>query len=229
MKILFVEDNKRLQSLVVPHLEGAGFVVDWVGCASDAEAALLDTEYDAMLLDLGLPDADGSSLLAQARRKAANDLPVIILTARDELEERLRLLNDGADDFILKPFDLLELEARLRAVLRRPGVRSSEVLTFEDLTFDIRTREAHAAGRQLEVARRELSLLEELMRAKGRIVVREALEDRLYAFSEPVTPNALEQAISRLRRGLKEIDSHVGISTKRGIGYQLMNARVATR
>lgn len=228
MKILIVEDNPRLRSLVGEHLAGAGLVVDEVGTGEDCLAALSTNSYDALLLDLGLPDADGAQILREARERTSGRLPIVIITARDELSERVRLLNAGADDFIVKPFDMAELAARVRAVLRRPGTRSTNTLRFGDLEFDVSRREALVHSRPMDLARRELGLLEELLRADGRIVIREALEDRLYAFKDPVTPNAIEQSISRLRRALSLSGSIVEISTKRGLGYRLSQRDVKT-
>jgi two-component system, OmpR family, response regulator QseB len=221
MRILFVEDNPRLRSLIGSHLRARGFAVDAVGRADDAGTALATTSYDIVLLDLGLPDADGSAVLVEAQRRSGGQLPVIVVTARDDLGDRIRLLNQGADDFIVKPFDMLELEARLHAVLRRPGMRTARAMICGDLTMQIGSGEVSVGERRLDVARREFALLEELMRAGERTVVRQTLEDRLYAFDEAVTPNALEQSVSRLRRRLADAGSTVTIETRRGIGYRL--------
>lgn len=222
MKLLVVEDDKALRNLVAEHLKSIGYTVDEFGRADEARAALSTTSYDLILLDLGLPDDTGESLLRHARSPAGEGLPVVICTARDALQDRLDLLNAGADDFVLKPFDLLELEARIRAVLRRPGRRTGRDLRCGDISFDTASRLAKTDRRELNLSRREAALLEELMRANERTVVREALEDRLYAFSEPVTPNALEALVSRLRRRISEADACVQIETKRGIGYRLV-------
>lgn len=222
MKLLLIEDDLPLRTLVQEHLISLGFAVDGFGRADEARAAIGLIDYDLMLLDLNLPDGDGAALLQAAHAMTGRHLPVVILTARDALEDRLRLLNAGADDFILKPFDLLELEARLRAVLRRPGMRREQRLVCGDLSFDMVSRTATVAEREIGLSRRESALLEELMRAAERTVVRELLEERLYSFSEPVTPNALEASVSRLRRRLKAAGVSVEIETKRGIGYRLV-------
>lgn len=227
MKLLVVEDDVALRSLVVEHLHAIGFAVDAVGSVDEARAALQLTGYDLMLLDLGLPDGSGQSLLQDARRLTNGALPVVILTARDDLRDRVELLNRGADDFVLKPFDLVELEARLRAVLRRPGARRDRILSHHDLSLDLVSRQASIKGRDLDLSRREAALLEELLRSGGRTVVREALEERLYSFSEPVTPNALEALVSRLRRRLANAHASVEIETKRGIGYKLGSPRLS--
>lgn len=223
MKLLIVEDDVALRDLVVEHLEGAGYTVDAVGRADEALAALRLSDYDLLLLDLGLPDGDGDFLLVETRMMTQGALPIVIFTAREALHERLAMLNAGADDFILKPFDLLELEARLRAVLRRPGRRRDNRLSCGDLSFDLVSRTADVSGRELSLSRREGALVEELLRACERTVVREALEERLYAFREPVTPNALEALVSRLRRRLLAAGANVTIKTVRGIGYRLVS------
>lgn len=223
MKLLIVEDDVPLRDLVGEHLEAAGYTLDAVGRADEALAALRLSQYDLLLLDLSLPDGSGEHLLAEARILTGSELPIVIFTARDALQDRLLLLNAGADDFILKPFDLLELEARLRAVLRRPGRRRENRIACGDLSFDLISRTADVSGRELTLSRREGALLEELLRACERTVVREALEDRLYAFREPVTPNALEALVSRLRRRLHAAGGSVAIETIRGIGYRLIS------
>ena len=221
MKILVVEDNPALRDLMVGHLASRGFAVDAVGRADEAEAAIRAARHDVVVLDLGLPDADGQHLLRDVRSWSGGRLPVIVVTARDALEERLQAFEGGADDFVLKPFDLLELEARLRAVLRRPGVRAEELLLFGDIALERLSRSITIGGQPLRVSRREVGLLEELLAAAGRTVVRDVLGDRLYAFNEPVTPNAIEAAVSRLRRSLRDARSAVTIETMRGIGYRL--------
>jgi two-component system, OmpR family, response regulator QseB len=178
--------------------------------------------YDGLILDLGLPDADGMTVLSEARARTAGILPVLLVTARDALEDRVRGLNAGADDYIVKPFELLELEARLRAVLRRPGTRDELALCCGRLAFDPASRQATVGGVVLDLTRRETDLLEELLRAAERVVVKDVLEDRMYSFGEPVTANALEAAVSRLRKRLASTEAGVRVETKRGIGYRLV-------
>jgi DNA-binding response OmpR family regulator len=221
MKVLLVEDHAAMREMISGHLVERGFTVDAVGCAEDAYAALAVASYDALVLDLGLPDADGMELLKEARARSARHLPALIVTARDALEDRARGLNAGADDYIVKPFELVELEARLRAVLRRPGVREDIILTYGPLAFDTTTREASVGGMVLDLSRREAALLEELLHAAGRIVVKDTLEERLYALNQPVTGNALEAIISRVRKKLAGAHAGVRIDTKRGVGYRL--------
>jgi len=145
--------------------------------------------------------------------------------ARDSLDDRLLGLNEGADDYLVKPFSLLELEARLRAVLRRPGTREAPKLSCGALLYDPAVREVTVRGQSIEMSRRESDLLEALLRAAGRVVIRDFLEEQLYSFNEPVTPNALEAVVSRLRRRLTSAEAGVRIETRRGIGYRLVAER----
>ena len=213
-----------MREMISDHLIERGFTVDAVGCAEDAHAALAVAPYDALVLDLGLPDGDGMELLREARTRTARQLPALIITARDALDDRARGLNAGADDYIVKPFELVELEARLRAVLRRPGIRDDIVLTFGPLALDTVSREASVRGAVLDFSRRETALLEELLRAAGRIVVKDMLADRLYALDRSVTDNAIEVIVSRVRKKLTAAHTCVRIDTKRGVGYRLLVA-----
>jgi DNA-binding response OmpR family regulator len=222
MRVLLVEDHGALRWMIADHLGARGFAIDAVANAGDARTALATAAYDALILDLGLPDADGMDILREVRGHTAGRLPTLILTARDGLNDRVRGLNAGADDYIVKPFDLAELEARLRAVLRRPGARDATTLSYGSLTFDTTARTATVGRSALDLSRRESDLLEELLRAAGRIVVKDVLEGRLYAFDDPVTPNALEAAVSRLRKKLAAAGAGILIETKRGIGYRLI-------
>ena len=226
MRVLVIEDHRAMREIVTGHLRDRGFAVDGVQRADEALAAAAAVDYNAVILDLGLPDADGMEVLRELRSRDRG-LPTLILTARDRIEDRIGGLNGGADDYILKPFDLMELEARLRAVLRRPGPRREASYSYGDLTFDPASRVAVAAGATLDLTRREASVLEELIRAGGRIVIKDALEDRLYGFDEEVGPNALEAAVSRLRRKLASAGSAVGVNAVRGVGYRLEVGRQA--
>lgn len=221
MRVLLVEDHRAMRDLIADHLRCRGLAVDAVRRGDEALAATAAARYDAVILDLGLPDMDGMEVLRRLRGGRRPDLPALILTARDSIAARVGGLNAGADDYILKPFDLAELEARLRAILRRPGVRREAVHRHGDLTFDPASRTAAVGGTSLDLTRREAAVLEELIRAAGRIVVKDALEDRLYGFDEEVSGNALEASVSRLRRKLGTAGSAVGIEATRGIGYRL--------
>ncbi|MFC5357387.1 response regulator transcription factor [Azospirillum himalayense] len=221
MRLLLVEDHQALSEMVADHLERVGFVVDSVGSAEDAITALGIMRYDGIVLDLGLPGASGMAVLEHVRQRASHGVPVLILTARDALESRLAGLNAGADDYLVKPFDLRELEARLRAVLRRPGPRRTESFELGNLTFDVSSWDARVDARSLELGRKEFALLEELMRSAPRIVIKDQLEDRLYAIHEAVTPNAIEAIVSRLRKKLQAAGARVQIATVRGVGYKM--------
>jgi DNA-binding response OmpR family regulator len=222
MRILLVEDHPALREVIADHLTARGFVVDAFASGRDALAAVAVVDYDAAVLDLGLPDMDGLDLLTEIRNRTHRGLPTLLATARDALPDRIRGLDAGADDYLVKPFDLLELEARLRAVLRRPGGRRDDVASCGRLLFDMNRRQASVGGVPLDLHRRELALLEQLLRASGRLVVREALEERIYALDEAVTPNALEALVSRLRRKLEASSAGARIETRRGIGYRLV-------
>ncbi len=221
MRVLLVEDHRAMRDLIANHFRSRGFVVDAVERGDEALAAAAVAGYDAVILDLGLPDMDGMEVLRHLRGDRGANPPALILTARDSIKDRVVGLDAGADDYILKPFDLAELEARLRAVLRRPGARREAVYNYGDLTFDPASQTAAVADASLDLTRREASVLEELIRAAGRIVVKDALEDRLYGFDDDVSGNALEASVSRLRRKLAAAGSTVGIEVTRGIGYRL--------
>lgn len=211
-----------MREMIAEHLRERGFAVDAVGRGEEALAAAAVARFDALVLDLGLPDMDGLRVLASLRRSAPH-LPALILTARDSVEDRLAGLNGGADDYIIKPFNLLELEARLRAVLRRPGRRSDTVYTRSGVKFDSFSREASVDGAPLALTRREAALLEELLRASpGQVTPKDILEERLYALEDAGSANALEAAMSRLRRKLAAARASLRIETQWGIGYRLI-------
>jgi DNA-binding response OmpR family regulator len=220
-KILLVEDHPSVSRIVADHLGARGFGVDVVGFGQDAVEANETGRYDAVILDLGLPDMDGMAVLGAMRAGRKPHIPAIILSARDRLHDRVDGLDAGADDYIVKPFDLTELEARLRAVLRRSPEAYGKRYAFADLTFEPASCAALAGGRPLALTRLEMLAFEELVRAAGRPVVKDALEDRLYFMDESGSANALEAVISRLRRRLAAAGSVVSIEALRGIGYRL--------
>lgn len=224
MKLLVVEDHSSLRSLLVDHLCLCGFAVDAVETGQDALAAQRMTRYDAMILDLGLPDMDGRDVLTQRSDSGEGPVPCIVLTARDAIDSRVSSLDAGADDYLLKPFDVRELEARLRAILRRAS-RPLVSLACGNLVFEPQSRNASIDGRVLDLSRREAMLLEEMLRAAPRIVVKEYLEEQLYTHRESVTLNAVEALVSRLRRKLSNCGAQAGIQTVRGIGYRLVSAQ----
>jgi len=220
MRVLLVEDNQRLATIVAEALRAAGFAVDAVATAGDAEAAAGVLQYDVIILDLGLPDDDGLEVLKRLRG-AGHGVPVLILTARDGLEDRVSGLNLGADDYVLKPFDMAELIARLHALLRRPGGALGAELMSGNLRLDTLAREARIGEAVLPLSRRELSVLEHFMRRAGRVVPKTLLEESLYGYDDAGSANSVEVAVHRLRKKLVEAGAEVSIHTLRGIGYLL--------
>lgn len=218
MRLLLIEDNPRLAEFIGRSLDRAGFAVDPVGSVADAESVLDTIAYDLVILDLGLPDGDGMELLARIRR-LHTDLPVLILTARDALEARVAGLNGGADDYLLKPFAVEELVARINALLRRPGRSLGPALSLGNLAYDHAGRDVTVDGRPVTLSRRELDVLELLLRRSGRVVTKAALEDSVYGFNEEVASNSIEVAMHRLRKSLSTAKADVVIHTLRGIGY----------
>jgi DNA-binding response OmpR family regulator len=218
MRLLLVEDNDRLAHFLKKGLDVEGFAVDHVGLIDEAEAALAAMRFDAILLDLGLPDGDGIDLLRRLRAKG-DITPILVTTARGDLGDRLKGLDGGADDYLIKPFEIAELAARLRALLRRPGAVMSREIELGNLRFDAESRTATVEGRALALGRRETDLLEALIRRSGRAIAKSALEDTIYGLVGEVEPNALEVLVSRLRRRLAEAGATAQIHTLRGIGY----------
>lgn len=219
MRVLLVEDHPPLAEAVCDALRRAGFAVDHAGTAADAREMAALADYGLVLLDLGLPDGDGTTLLPVLR--GGGRVPVIVLTARDQLADRIAGLDGGADDYVVKPVEMPELVARCRAILRRPGDRSGSTLTIGPLALDTVARSVSLHGAPLILGRRETGVLEQLMRAAGRVVSRQMLEDAIYGFDDEVGPNALEAAVSRLRRALEAADCPVPVVTIRGVGWML--------
>ncbi|MFN3543671.1 MAG: response regulator [Thiobacillus sp.] len=222
MKILLVEDDPTLGEAVMLALRQAGFAVDWARDGVQADAALTGYAYDAVLLDLGLPRREGLEVLRALRRRGAS-LPVLILTARDSVDDRVRGLDAGADDYLLKPFALDELLARLRALLRRAQGRVDARVRVGRLIFDSVSRQAQVGDVPLVLSARELEVLEILIGHRGRVTAKEAIADRLTGWDEGVGENAVEVYIHRLRRKLE--GSGVAIRTLRGLGYMLEAAQ----
>lgn len=219
--ILLVEDHPDVSGIVERHLAGRGFAVDAVRRGREAVAASETMRYDAIILDLGLPDMDGMAVLNSVRHGRFPGVPAIILSARDRVGDRVGGLDAGADDYLVKPFELAELESRLRAILRRSPAPFQKTYQFVDLAFEPASGTATAAGHALELTRLEALAFEQLIRAAGRPVVKDSLEDRLYAMAERGSANAMEAVISRLRRRLVAAGSAVAIEALRGIGYRL--------
>jgi len=222
MKLLVVEDNRELIDMIADHLSARGFTVDSARTGTEALEHLSSTQYDAMVLDLGLPDIDGMDVLRSLRARAM--LPTLILTARDGIAQRIAGLDAGADDYILKPFDLAEFEARLRAVLRRPGLRGGSSHSFGDLILDPSTHTARVGDNAIDLTRQEATLCEALIKNGERITVRDVLAELLAAPGEEFSANAIEAIVSRLRRKLTTGGATARIETVRGIGYRLRAA-----
>lgn len=220
MRILIVEDSERLASLIADVLKRDGYACDVAATLADAENAVAVAEFDAVLLDLGLPDGDGVDWLRVQRREGF-DSPVLMLTARGALDDRILGLDAGADDYLVKPAAMDEISARLRALLRRPGRRMSPVLQVNGLKFDTTSRQATFHDAPLELTRREANFLELLMRGAGSVVLRQKIETALYDFDDEISPNAIDAIASRLRRRLKAHGAGDCIHTLRGLGYLL--------
>ncbi|WP_294190135.1 response regulator [uncultured Sphingomonas sp.] len=218
MRILIVEDDAPLARSIVALLRDAGYAVDHVATGEDALMVTADDVYALVILDVGLPDTDGFAVLQTLRRRGQR-VPVLMLTARDALDDRVRGLDLGADDYLRKPFAPEELEARIRALGRRRGGDPTPELTVGALAINRSTGEARVDGRLLDLRRREWMVLDALATRAGQIVTRETLQAEVFGFDEPVGPNALEVNITRLRGKLAP-DAPV-IRTIRGVGYLL--------
>jgi DNA-binding response OmpR family regulator len=223
LRVLLVEDEPEMAAALTVALKNYDMAVDHVTTLADAEEAAFVNDYGAILLDRQLPDGDGLTLIPKLRVKGAG-VPVIVLTARGELADRIAGLDTGADDYLGKPFAVEELLARLRAVLRRPADLPPETMRLGRLSFDLGNREASVAGRPLDLPRRELLVLEALLRRMGRTVTRSSLEEAVYGFDDEIQSNALDTHVSRLRRKLSEAEAEVQIHGIRGIGYLLKHS-----
>ncbi|MDI4665677.1 response regulator transcription factor [Xanthobacter autotrophicus] len=223
MRVLLAEDNPRFANLIAEGLEAEGFVLDRFGSLSAARESVALDRYDLFLIDLGMPDGDGIDFV-RAVRRAGNTTPILVITARNGLGDRVGGLDSGADDYLVKPFDMPELAARCRALLRRPGGCLGTTLNVENLEFDTIAREVRISSRVIHVPPRECDLLERLMRRAGHVVSKASLEDTMYALSSEVSPNALEAVVSRLRRRLAAEKARVVLHTAHGIGYMLASA-----
>ena len=217
MRILLAEDDPLLGDGLRAGLRQLGFLVDWVRDGEAAERELRLQPYSAAVLDLGLPLKDGMQVLAEARR-AGITMPVLVLTARDALPDRIRGLDVGADDYVIKPVDLHELAARLRALVRRSHGQPQETLTAQNVTLDPAARSVEQGGASVPLSGREFDLLHALMLGAGRVLSREQLEQHLYSWGQEVESNAIEVHIHHLRR---KLGSSL-IQTVRGVGYLLL-------
>ena len=216
MHVLVCEDDDLIASGIVAGLGAQGFTVERVATAAAARAMLKAAEFDIMVLDLGLPDEDGLKLLQQ-QRSAGLEIPVLILTARDSVTNRVDGLQAGADDYLLKPFDLRELAARLHTLLRRVAGRSVNLIEHGRLTYNPSSRETLLGGQSVDLSRREQALLQALLHNRGRVLSSEQLKDSVYGFNDELESNALNVHIHHLRRKL----GNGIVETVRGLGYRL--------
>jgi DNA-binding response OmpR family regulator len=218
MRLLVVEDNEELAQLLTERLRAAGYECDLMTTAAEASAAAAVTRYAALVLDLGLPDGDGLAILREIRQRK-DPVPVLVLTARSGLHDRVNGLRSGADDYLVKPFAFEELLARLEALLRRPGQLLGRALQVANLTFDTESRQAFIDDKPQMLSARETAVLELLMRRKDRVVSKKLVEDHIFGLSGEVASNAVEVYVHRLRRQLAELGAGVQIHTIRGVGY----------
>jgi two-component system response regulator QseB len=216
MRLLLVEDDSMIGAAAQQGLRQEGHTVDWVRDGRQAELAVTEKVHDIVLLDLGLPRRDGLSLLREWRARGVS-IPVVIITARDAVSDRIAGLDAGADDYLVKPFDLDELSARVRAVARRRAGRAESLLRVGDLEIDAATKRVHFKGAEVALSAREYALLEALAGRPGAYLTRAQLEERLYGWNEEIASNAVEVHIHGLRR---KLDPGL-IKNVRGLGYTL--------
>lgn len=222
MRLLVVEDDEVLGEAIIQRIARQGHGVDLVTTGVEANEILKHQIYDLIILDLNLPGLNGDRVLENVRARES-DVPVLILTARDNVSDRIELLDLGADDYLTKPFDFGELEARCRALLRRQKGQATDELVLGDLTLNQNSCIVTLKGAPIDLKQREFRLLEIFMRHKDRVLSKEELLDRLYNFNESPSPNAIELYVGRLRKKLT--DSNVSIRTLRGLGYLLESPR----
>jgi DNA-binding response OmpR family regulator len=214
MRVLLVEDDRMIAEAVRTALNQDGHVTDWMADGAAAHSALTHSHFDIVLLDLGLPRKDGLTVLRQLRERG-DSTPVIIITARDDVRSRIAGLDSGADDYLVKPFDLDELAARMRVAVRRSAGRGDPVIEHGELRLNPVTREVHKAGEAVTLSAKEFAVLEALLMRPGAVLSRAQLEDRLYGFGDAVESNAVEVYVHALRRKL----GSESIRTQRGAGY----------
>lgn len=220
MRILLIEDEPELRTLTAGHLGRQGFTVDACATIADAVDHCAAAQYDALVVDRRLPDGDGMALVRRMRQSRSK-VPILMLTARSTLEDRIEGLDAGADDYLVKPFDFGELAARLRALLRRPGGVIGTVLDCGNLRYDSGARTATVDDRPLPLTARELALLDLLLRRVDQVVTKAQIDSALYSFGNEATDNAVEALVSRLRRKLAGAQASAAITTLRGLGYML--------
>jgi two-component system OmpR family response regulator len=221
LRILVAEDDALLGEAIAEHLRHRAYAVDWMRDGVAADAALRTQPFDLVILDLGLPRMAGKDVLRRLRERALAT-PVLIITAADAIADRVAGLDAGADDYLVKPFELAELEARMRALIRRSHGRDHSVIAHGPLSFDTAARTASVDGQVLDLSSRELAVLELLLLRSGRVIPKEQIVEHLCGWDEDVTPNAIEVYVHRLRRKLEPAGVHV--QTVRGLGYYLAKA-----
>jgi len=219
-RLLLVEDSIRLQALLSDSLRGADYPLDVVGTMAEARAATAGVSYALQIIDLGLPDGDGLALIHEQRSAGCNT-PILVITARGGIDDRIAGLDSGADDYLVKPFSHLELLARVRALLRRPRDLREPMLQIGRLVLNEATGEVRADGKMLDLRATERRLLALLMRQAERIVPKSSIEERFSEFGRELSVNAVEAHVSRLRKALDETSAGVFIETIRGVGYAL--------
>ena len=219
-RLLLVEDSIRLQALLSDSLRGADYPLDVVGTMAEARAATAGVSYALQIIDLGLPDGDGLALIHEQRSAGCNT-PILVITARGGIDDRIAGLDSGADDYLVKPFSHLELLARVRALLRRPRDLRAPMLQIGRLVLNEATSEVRANGKILDLRAAERRLLALLMRQAERIVPKSSIEERFSEFGRELSVNAVEAHVSRLRKALDETSAGVFIETIRGVGYAL--------
>lgn len=221
MRVLLVEDDRALARGIHVALRGEGYTLDWLEDGQSAAHALRCERFDLVLLDLGLPRLDGMALLRELRSQGENAVPVLVLTARDAMEDRIQGLDAGADDYLVKPFDVDELKARIRALLRRSQGRAQPLLEFSGITLDPATQQVHRNAQPVSMTPMEYQLLHQLMIRPGVVVTRERLSSALYGWQDSGPGNTLEVLIHNLR---KKLGSEL-IRTVRGVGYRVEQSR----
>lgn len=220
MRVLLVEDEPEMAAAIRTVLERDGYVVDQVTSLAELREVVSLTQAEVVLLDRTLPDGDGIVAITDLRREVRG-APVIVITARAHVSDRVAGLDAGADDYLPKPFAMEEMLARIRAVRRRPNAIPQQLVELGGLVYDMNNDEALVRGQRLDLPRRELRVLATLMRRRGRTVLRRTLEEAVYGLDDEVQPNALDPHISRLRKRLVEVEAQVEIHTIRGVGYLL--------
>ncbi len=222
MKVLILEEDPGLAALVSGHLSRVGFVTDTVLSGAYALEMLRQHNYEVMIMDLSMPDMDAGTLLAERMRTSNRNVPCIVVGEADSPEKTIRWLNAGVDDYLIKPFDLGELEARMRAVLRRTRAQTERFSRFANLHIDWDSGSFAVNGHYLALTRKEAGLLAEMLRMSPRVMTKEQLTNRLYSFDSAVSANAIEAMISRLRRKLTRAAAECRVETVRGVGYRFV-------